>query len=116
MIKPITVNPPPSPAILAKFSDSEAPTRNIAPPIMINAPVTISIMPNTLKGGFFEMKNATNDKIIGGIPSPTPRVIASNGKNPSPAPPPPTMASAPYIIKRTIEIPDNTSGADTIFE
>ncbi len=116
MIKPITINPPPSPAILAKFSASEAPTRNIAPPIMINAPVTISIMPNTLKGGFFEMKNATNDKIIGGIPSPTPRVIASNGKNPSPAPPPPTMASAPYIIKRTIEIPDNTSGADTMFE
>ena len=62
------------------------------------------------------MKNAINDKIIGGIPSPIPRVIASNGKNPSPAPPPPTMASAPYIIKRIIEIPDNTSEGDTMFE
>jgi hypothetical protein len=52
----------------------------------------------------FDMKNATNDKIIGGIPSPIPRVIASNGKNPSPAPPPPTTASAPYIIKRIIVV------------
>jgi len=43
-------------------------------------------------------------------------VLKSNGKNPSPAPPPPTMASAPYIIKRIIEIPDNTSGGETIIE
>ncbi len=62
------------------------------------------------------MKNAINEKIIGGIPSTNPRVIATNGKNPSPAPPPPTMASAPYIIKRIIEIPDNTSEGDTMFE
>ncbi|MEK0337524.1 MAG: hypothetical protein QQN41_08845, partial [Nitrosopumilus sp.] len=82
----------------------------------INIPVTVSIMPKTLKGGFFDMKNATNDKIIGGIPRPIPRVIASNGKNPSPAPPPPTMASAPYIIKRIIEIPDNTSDGDIMFQ
>jgi len=53
MIMPITINPTPSPAILAKFSVSAAPTKNIAPPIMINMPVTISIMPKTLKGGFF---------------------------------------------------------------
>jgi hypothetical protein len=26
------------------------------------------------------------------------------------------MASAPYIIKRIIEIPDNTSEGDTMFE
>ena len=116
MITPIAINPPPSPAILAEFSDSPALALDHAHPIMINTPVTISIIPNPLKGGFLDTKNAINDKIIGGIPNPIPRVIASNGKKPSPAPPPPTITSAPYIIKRIMEIPDNTCGIDTMLE
>ena len=68
--------------------------REIPPPTIIKIPVTISIIPNPLKGGFLEMKNAINDKIIGGNPNPIPLVMASNGKNPSPAPPPPTRITS----------------------
>ena len=92
---PITIKLPPSPAIRAMFSDSTELETDIAPPIIIKAPVTINIIPNPLKGGFFEMKNAINDKIIGGNPKPMPLLIASKGRNPSPAPPPPTATSAP---------------------
>ncbi len=92
---PMASKLPPSPAILAAFSDSTDPDIDITPPRIIKTPVIISIIPKSLKGGFFAIKNAINDKIIGGKPSPIPRVIASNGKKPSPAPPPPTKASAP---------------------
>lgn len=95
MIPPITIKDPPSPSILVLFSESMELEMEIPPPIIINMPVIINIIPSSLYGGFLEMKNAINDKIIGGKPNPIPRVIASNGKKPSPAPPPPTSTSIP---------------------
>ena len=95
MMVPIAIKVPPSPSILVLFSDSNELDMEIAPPIIIKIPVIINIIPKPLNGGFLDMKNAINDKIIGGNPNPIPRVIASNGKNPSPAPPPPTITSAP---------------------
>ena len=95
IITPIAIKTPPSPAILAMFSDSMEDVKDIAPPIIMRMPVIMSIIPKPLKGGFFAMKNAINERIIGGNPNPIPLVMASKGKNPSPAPPPPTRTSIP---------------------
>ena len=116
IIAPTAIKPPPSPAILAEFPDSPALIKDIVPPIMMRIPVAINIIPNPLNGCFLEIKNAINDNIIGGMPNPTPRVMASKGKKPSPAPPPPTITSMPYITKRIMEIPDSTCGTDTMLD
>jgi len=59
IIAPIALKPPPSPIILAVFSDSTELNRKITPPIIIKIPVIISNIPIPMKGGFFEIKNAT---------------------------------------------------------
>ena len=58
IIAPMTVRLPPSPIILLEFSVSAALVTDIIPPMIIKIPVTINIIPNTLYGGFFDMKNA----------------------------------------------------------
>ncbi len=92
---PIAVSPPPSPALRAMFSDSAPLKRNTAPPMIIKIPVTIIIIPKPFDGSLLDKKKAAIDKMIGGVPKPIPRVIASNGNKPSPAPPPPHASSAP---------------------
>jgi hypothetical protein len=58
------------------------------------------------------MKNAITERIIGGKPNTMPLVIGPNGKNPSPALPPPTITSAPYMTSNIMEIPEITCGIE----